>query len=152
MVVAVEDRIRRAATADHGYLVLLGDRRRPAGGGVIRRSQQQGVVILRDQAFGSRRGDRWPALIVGDIKAQPVAGPLEVDAALVVDPILAVEVPLLGHLAARGLATGEGEDRPDGNDGAHRRTDHGRSGRAGGRQRARRDQGREDKPGPPHVA
>src|SRR6266516_600502 len=148
----VEDRVRRRPAADHGDLVLLSDRYYPAGSGVIRGPQQHGVVVVRDEVLRRRRRDRWPALVVDDVEAEPVAGSLKVDATLIVDPILAVEVSLLGHLAVHRLATSEGDDRPDRNGTAQRRADDGRAGGAGGSRRARRDQGREGKPGPPHVA
>ena len=109
----VEYGIGRCAVSHHGHLVLLGNGRGPARGGVVRGAQQQGVVVLRDQLLGDRGRDRWAALIVADIDVQPVTGPAQRNAALGIDPVLAEEIALLGHLAAFGLAPGEGEDGAD---------------------------------------
>ncbi len=131
--------------------MLLGDRDRATGSDVIRRTEQKRVVVPRDQLLGNRRRDGWPALVVRDVEVEPVADPVEGDAALAVDPLLAVEETFLGHLAGRGLAAGEGKDDANRDSGAGRRRDEGGAGRAGGRQGADRDQGREGKRGPPHV-
>ena len=132
--------------------MLFADHGRPSGGGVVCRAEQQSIVTLGDQLLGDRCGDGRSALIVDDIYVQVVEHALYEDATLGVDPILAKEVALFGHLAAGRLTSREGEDRPNIDWAAHWPCDDGRTGCAGCHQRTDRDQPGNKQSKAPHEA
>ena len=112
VVVVVEDGVGGRAAADHGNLMLLRDRRCARRRRVVRRAEQERMV-LRYQLLGDGRGNRRPALVVDHVDVDRMANALDLDPTAGIDPVLAEEVALLGHLAAACLATGEREYRAD---------------------------------------
>ncbi len=58
-------------------------------------------MVPRDQLLGNRRRDGWAALIIGDVEVESVADRIEDNAALAVDPVLAIEVTPLAICPVR---------------------------------------------------